>query len=93
MLAPIDHSLIPNMKNIDPNFLDADFDPGHKHSMPYMWGSIGIGYRKSKVDGVPDSWKWLYDSDKYSARISFRELGHSTRSTFRSSRSPFGLPV
>jgi spermidine/putrescine transport system substrate-binding protein len=69
MLAPIDHSLIPNMKNIDPNFLDADFDPDRKYSLPYMWGSIGIGYRKSKVDAVPDSWKWLYDSDKYSGRI------------------------
>ncbi len=69
MLAPLDHSLIPNMKNIDPNFLDADFDPGRKYSIPYMWGSIGIGYRKSKVDGVPDTWKWLYDSDKYSGRI------------------------
>jgi spermidine/putrescine transport system substrate-binding protein len=69
MLVPIDHSLIPNMKNIDPNFLDADFDPDRKYSLPYMWGSIGIGYRKSKVDGVPDSWKWLYDSDKYSGRI------------------------
>jgi spermidine/putrescine transport system substrate-binding protein len=69
MLMPIDHSLIPNMKNIDPNFLDADFDPDRKYSLPYMWGSIGIGYRKSKVDGVPDSWKWLYDSDRYSGRI------------------------
>jgi len=69
MLLPLDHSLIPNMKNIDPNFLDADFDADRKYSLPYMWGSIGIGYRKSKVDGVPDSWKWLYDSDKYSGRI------------------------
>src|SRR3546814_18583755 len=35
-----------------------------------MWGTVGIGYRKSKVDGVPDSWKWLYDSDKYAGRMS-----------------------
>ena len=55
MLVPIDHSLVPSMKNIDPNFLDADFDPGRKYSLPYMWGTIGIGYRKSKVDAVPDS--------------------------------------
>jgi spermidine/putrescine transport system substrate-binding protein len=37
--------------------------------MPYMWGTIGIGYRISRVDGVPDSWKWVFDSDKYSGRI------------------------
>lgn len=93
MLVPIDHSMIPNKKNIDPNFLDASFDPGRKYSLPYMWGSIGIGYRKSKVDGVPDSWKWLYDSDKYSGRIALladggtvvgmglKYMGHSLNST------------
>jgi len=69
MLMPLDHSKIPNMSHIEKPFLDADFDPGRKHSLPYMWGTIGIGYRKKKVDGVPDSWKWLYDSDKYSGKI------------------------
>jgi spermidine/putrescine transport system substrate-binding protein len=69
MLVPLDHSKIPNFKNIDPAFQDAQFDPGRKYSIPYMWGTIGIGYRKSVVDGVPDSWKWLYDSDKYAGRI------------------------
>jgi spermidine/putrescine transport system substrate-binding protein len=69
MLEPLDHAKIPNMKNIDPSFLNPDFDPGRKYSMPYTWLLLGIGYRKSKVDGVPDSWKWLFDSDKYKDRI------------------------
>ncbi len=69
MLEPLDHSMIPNIDNVDPNFRDAAFDPGRKYSLPYMWGTIGIGYRKSKVDGVPDSWKWILDSDRYSGRI------------------------
>ncbi len=69
MLMPLDHSLVPNIANIDPVFMDPAFDPGRKYSLSYMWGTIGIGYRKSAVDGVPDSWKWLYDSDKYSQRI------------------------
>ena len=37
--------------------------------MPYMWGTIGIGYRKSEVDGVPDSWSQLYTSDEYANKI------------------------
>jgi len=69
MIVPLDHSKIPNMKNIDPNFTNPAFDPGRKFSMPYMWGSIGIGYRKSAVEGVPDSWSWLFTSDKYAGRI------------------------
>ena len=69
MLLPLDHAKIPNMKNIDPAFLNPDYDPGRKFSMPYTWFVLGIGYRKSKVKGVPDSWKWLFDSDMYKGRI------------------------
>ena len=69
MLVPLDHSKIPNISNVGSAFQDAAFDPGRKFSMPYMWGTIGIGYRKSAVDGVPDSWSHLLDSDKYSGRI------------------------
>ncbi len=35
-----------------------------------MWGTTGIGYRKSKVEGTPDSWKPLLDSDQYAGRVS-----------------------
>ena len=69
MLEPLDHARIPNFKNVAPEFQDADFDPGRKYSMPYTWLVAGIGYRKSRVDGVPDSWKWLFDSDRYKGRI------------------------
>ncbi len=70
-LMPIDHSKLPNMKNIDPdpNFSDPGFNPGLKYGVPYMWGTMGIGYRKSKVNKPPTSWKVLFDSDEYSGRI------------------------
>ncbi len=70
MVTPLDHSKIPNMANIDPLFADAPFDPGRKFSLPYMWGTTGIGYRKSKVEGTPDSWKILLDSDQYAGKMS-----------------------
>ncbi len=69
MVIPLDHSKIPNMVNIDQPFKDAAFDPGRKYSMPYMWGTLGIGYRKSAVNGTPDSWKVLFDSDEYAGAI------------------------
>jgi spermidine/putrescine transport system substrate-binding protein len=69
MLEPLDHAKIPNMKNIAPEFLNPDYDLGRKYSMPYTWLVLGIGYRKSKVKGVPDSWKYLFDSDQYKGRI------------------------
>ncbi|MCC6926197.1 spermidine/putrescine ABC transporter substrate-binding protein [Novosphingobium sp.] len=69
MLMELDHSLIPNFKNVDPAFIDVAFDKGRKYSMPYTWLTLGIGYRKSKVKAKPDSWKVLFDSDEYSQRI------------------------
>ena len=69
MLLPLDHSKIPNMKNIEAGFLDPAFDPGRQYSMPYMWGTIGVGYRKSAVEDIPTSWNDLLNSDKYAGRI------------------------
>jgi spermidine/putrescine transport system substrate-binding protein len=94
MLEPLDHAKIPNIKNVAPDFIkDAPYDPGRKYSLPYTWLAIGIGYRKSKVKEIPDSWKWLFDSDAYKGRIAvmsdaselfrncFKYLGQSINST------------
>jgi len=69
MVEPLDHGLIPNFKNAAAEFRDVPYDPMRKHSMPYTWLTLGIGYRKSKVKAVPDSWKVLFDSDEYKGRI------------------------
>ncbi len=69
MLEPLDHAKLPNLKNLFPQFANPPFDPGRKWSVPYTWDVLGIGYRKSKMEGVPDSWKWLFDSARYRGRI------------------------
>jgi spermidine/putrescine transport system substrate-binding protein len=72
MLMELDHAKIPNKANLLPEFQDVAFDPGRKFSMPYTWLVLGIGYRKSKMNGgvVPDSWKVLFDSTEYAGKIS-----------------------
>ena len=75
MLTPLDHSKIPNMANIETTFLNPAFDPGRKFSLPYMWGSIGVGYRKSAVSKTPDSWADLYTSPEYAGRIALLGSG------------------
>ncbi len=69
LLESLDHSKIPNFRNIEPGFQNADFDPGRRYSMPYTWLVLGLGYRKSKMQGIPDSWKWVFESDRYKGRI------------------------
>jgi spermidine/putrescine transport system substrate-binding protein len=42
VLHPLERSKIPNLKNIDPQFLNQAFDPGNKFSVPFMAGTVGI---------------------------------------------------
>jgi len=69
LLQPLDHNRIPNLSNIDPAFMSPAHDPERRFSMPYMWGTIGIGYRPSETDGTPDSWAHLYTSDEFANRM------------------------
>lgn len=69
MIQPLDHAKIPNKSNLLPEFQDAAFDPGRQYSMPYTWLTLGIAWRKDKVQGTPDSWRWLFDSNRYTQRI------------------------
>jgi spermidine/putrescine transport system substrate-binding protein len=69
LLLPLDHSKIPNIANLYPVFNDAVFDPGRRYSMPFLWGTQGICFRRSAVSAIPESWGILLDSDAYSGRI------------------------
>jgi len=70
MLEPLDYSMIPNVSNLNPLFAeDASYDPGRKYSVTYMWGTMGVGYRKSAVPGGITSWSQLFDSDEFSGRM------------------------
>ena len=69
LLQELDHNRIPNMSNLNPAFADPAHDPGRRFSAPYMWGTIGIGYRLSEVSGTPDSWAHLYTSEEYANRM------------------------
>lgn len=61
LIQAIDHAKIPNMSNLDPRFLDNNFDPGNKYSLPYFWGTTGLGYNKQNVTTPVDSWAIVFD--------------------------------
>jgi spermidine/putrescine transport system substrate-binding protein len=59
---------IPNIKNIDQKFLVTPFDPGNQYSLPYQWGTMGLGYN-IKATGVDiNSWGAIFDP-KYNNRV------------------------
>jgi len=93
LLLPLDYSKIPNIKNIDPYFLDLPFDPGNKYSLPYFWGTVGIAYNSSLLEGQTfEEWDdlWnptltqqviLVDSARETIGMGLNSLGYSLNST------------
>jgi spermidine/putrescine transport system substrate-binding protein len=69
MLQPINFDNIPNVKNIDPRFKNMPFDPDNTYSIPYQWGTTGIGINTRFVKEAVDSWEVLWD-ERYRGRIS-----------------------
>ena len=67
-LSEIDKRNIPNLKNIDPKFLNLSYDPGNKYSIPYLWGTTGIAINTSAVTKNVTSWSILWDKN-YSGKI------------------------
>jgi len=92
LLEPLDHGRIPNIKNLDERFKGLDCDPKNVYSLPYFWGTSGIGVNTEKVKEPVDSWKILWD-EKYKECISMLDdmrsvtqpalklLGYSLNST------------
>lgn len=68
LIQPIDHAKLKNFGNLDPRFLDKKFDPKNGYSVPYFWGTTGLGYDKTKVKGPVDSWSAVFDP-KHKGRI------------------------
>ncbi|HWZ84868.1 MAG TPA: spermidine/putrescine ABC transporter substrate-binding protein [Thermoanaerobaculia bacterium] len=92
LLRPLDRARLKNLKNLDPRFLDKQFDPGNAYSLPYVWGTTGYGYDKTKAGRTEDSWAPLFDPrnrgqilmlddmrECFAAALKF--LGHSLNST------------
>lgn len=80
LVQPLDMSLIPNFDaNVTTELFRAPpFDPGTdgvKYSVPYMFGTVGIGVRTDKVADPPNSWSLIYDP-RFKGQISMLDGAH-----------------
>lgn len=94
LLEEINWDNVPNRKYVDKEFWDfaSSFDEGNKYGVPYLWGTVGILYNKTMVEGTIDSWSVLWDK-KYQDNIlmqksvrdafgvTLKALGYSLNST------------
>ncbi len=94
LLAEINLDNIPNIKDMDPTYMEQSksFDPKNKYSVPYCVGTVGILYNKSMVKEPVDSWDILWnpkykdsilmqDSVRDAFAVALKRLGHSINST------------
>lgn len=67
LLTQLDHSRLPNLKNIAEPFRDPPYDPNCAYSVPFAWLVLGLGYRRSAMKGKkpPKSWEDVFDSKRY----------------------------
>jgi len=72
----LDTSKLPNLKNMDPELMEAAaaYDPGNEHAIIWMWGTTGIGFNVKAVeerlgaDAPTDSWSLIFDP-QYAAKL------------------------
>ena len=89
LLAEIDPSKIPNLGQVYKHLKGLYYDPKNTYSVPYLWGTTGIGYNADLVRSAPDSWQALF-SGEYKGKIS---LLNDEREVFAMALRTEGFPM
>jgi spermidine/putrescine transport system substrate-binding protein len=74
MLRPIDHGLVPNLVNVDPDYLAIAVDRTMDHSVPYMIVVSGIAYLEGRVKDVVPSWRMFGRTDLAGRMTMFNDM-------------------
>jgi spermidine/putrescine transport system substrate-binding protein len=92
MLQALKRALLPNLKNVDADYLKVAIDPDMHHSVPYMITYVGIGYLSDRVTDMKPSWTMLDREDlkgrmtmlndmRETVGAALKSLGYSLNST------------
>jgi putrescine transport system substrate-binding protein len=68
LYQPLDRAKLKHWGDLDPTLMAwlAKYDPGNVHAIPWMWGTVGIGYnvaaiKKRMVNAPVDSLSMIFD--------------------------------
>lgn len=82
LLVELNKDAIPNLSNLDPTFTNLPFDPDGAYSVPYQWGTTGIGFSYDVIDDSEGiSWAIIFDPDQraaYAGEISMLDDSRET---------------
>lgn len=63
LLLPLTRAAIPNIANVDEDFIDPPYDPGLGFSVPFLWGTTGLGVNVELLGDVDPSWALVFDPE------------------------------
>mgnify|MGYP006313891261 FL=1 len=70
LIQELDLTKIPNHGNIAPEWMSVDYDNGRKFTIPWQWGTTGIGVNKSVYGGdINTSAIWLDPPEELKGKI------------------------
>ncbi len=68
LLEPINFDNVPNAQYVAQWLQNPAYDSDHLYSVPYMWGTVGILYDTTRVNGPIDSWEALF-TEEYKGEV------------------------
>lgn len=93
-VVKLDKSQMPNLANLDKQYLNPVYDQGNQYSVPYMVGTVGILYNKTKIGIEEDDVTFgmlfdpkykgqifMLDSVRDALGVALKHLGFSMNST------------
>lgn len=93
LLAELNYDNIPNFSNVSETFKDPPYDPGNKYSVPYQWGTTGIGYNADEFDEAPGSWGYLFDAEMAGPYAGQMSMLNDSRETIGAALKYLGYSV
>jgi len=74
VLQPLDLTQIPDFANVNPQFKNPPYDPGNIYTVPYQWGTVGVGYNRTKVGKTITSWDDVFN---YTGPVAWLDESHT----------------
>ena len=69
LLQPLNHSYVPNLENVWPEYQDPWYDLGAQYTVPYTIYGTGVFYRADRVSSVPANGYDLIWDEQYSGKV------------------------
>jgi spermidine/putrescine transport system substrate-binding protein len=81
LIQPLDHTKLPNLKNLSDRFRNIPYDPGNKYTVGWQWGTVGLMYNKNMVKPeAVKSWSVMFDEKKQPGPFYFMDSARDTMS-------------